>query len=378
LNTTAFLHLPGAPSAGQTVSNPAYTTRDYTLTWTGPLATGDTVSVSGTSYTYTGYTDQDGGIILYTTEAGGGYFDFVDGNEPSPLIEKSEPIYTACYVAATMIATVAGERAVETLQIGDAVVTAAGETRVIRWIGRRSYTGRFLRANPALQPIRFRAGCLGEGLPRRDLLVSPDHAMFIDGMLIPARCLVNGVTITWDHRQERLDYFHLELDSHDVILAEGAPSETFLDDNSRGVFQNANEFARLYPDAPPPGKFCSRKVESGPELDAIRRGLEGATVQEVCLDGVGLHHIAIQPGIAAVRLTTERFFAPGDRRQLGAAVSNLLLDGAKLRLDDPRLTAGWHPCDGAWRWTDGAALVLVEGAASLSLDVVQMPALMAA
>jgi hypothetical protein len=202
--------------------------------------------------------------------------------------------------------------------------------------------------------------------------------MFIDGVLIPARCLVNGVTITRDHRRERVDYFHLELDSHDVILAEGAPSETFLDDNSRGVFQNAHEFARLYPDAPPPGTFCNRKLESGPELDAIRRRLDGGTMQEVRLHGVGLHHIVIQPGIAAIRLTTECFFAPGDRRQLGAAVSNLLLDGAKLRLDDPRLTAGWHPSEGAWRWTDGAALVLVEGASSLSLDVAQMPALMAA
>ncbi len=279
LNTTAFLHLPGAPSAGQTVSNPAYTTRDYTLTWTGPLATGDTVSVSGTSYTYTGYTDQDGGIILYTTEAGGGYFDFVDGNEPSPLIEKSEPIYTACYVAATMIATVAGERAVETLQIGDAVVTAAGETRVIRWIGRRSYTGRFLRANPALQPIRFRAGCLGEGLPRRDLLVSPDHAMFIDGMLIPARCLVNGGSIVQERALAQIDYFHVELETHDVLLAEGAPSESFYDDDSRGVFHNAAEFHALYPDAPPDEGYCAPRLEHGPALEAIRRRLAGMTRQ---------------------------------------------------------------------------------------------------
>ncbi len=178
----------------------------------------------------------------------------------------------ACYCGGTLILTVCGEVAVEDLAIGDTAVTWDGKRRPVKWIGRRSYAGRFLAANPNVQPIRFRAGSLGGSVPRRDLLVSPQHAMFLDGVLIPARCLVNGSTIVRD-RVERVDYFHVELDSHDVLLAEGAPSESFLDDDSRGMFHNAAEYAALYPDAPAPSGFCAPRVESGRQLEAIRQRL---------------------------------------------------------------------------------------------------------
>ena len=177
-----------------------------------------------------------------------------------------------CYCPGTLILTDLGERPVESLEISDTVVTVLGEHRPIRWIGRRSYAGRFLRANSNVQPIRFSAGSLGNGLPRRDLMVSPEHAMFLDGLLIPARCLVNGSTIVRD-RVERVHYIHVELDTHDVLLAEGAPSESFLDDDSRGMFHNAHEFGALHPNAPDPGRFCAPKVDAGYALEAIRRRL---------------------------------------------------------------------------------------------------------
>ena len=179
----------------------------------------------------------------------------------------------ACYCPGTLILTDRGEMPVEVLAIGDTVISASGEHRAIKWIGRRSYAGRFLAANPGVQPIRFRAGSLGDGLPRRDLMVSPEHAMVLDGLLIPARCLVNGITIVQERNLAKVGYIHVELDSHDILLAEGAPSESFMDNDSRGMFHNAHEFAARYPDAPAPTGFCAPRVEQGFVLEAVRRRL---------------------------------------------------------------------------------------------------------
>jgi hypothetical protein len=84
---------------------------------------------------------------------------------------------------------------------------------------------------------------------------------------------VNGSTITQERGLDRVDYFHVELDTHDVLRAEGAPSGSFMDDDSRGMFHNAAEFAAMYPDAPVPGRFCAPKVDDGYQLEAIRRRL---------------------------------------------------------------------------------------------------------
>ncbi len=180
----------------------------------------------------------------------------------------------ACYCPGTLIETDRGDVAVEALAIGDTVVTASGQRRPIRWIGRRSYGGAFAANNPDILPVLFRAGSLGEGLPRRDLWVSPLHAMFVDGALIPARLLANGVSIVQAERVEQVEYVHVELDSHDLLLAEGAPSESFVDDNSRGMFHNAAEYRVLYPDAARvPGRYCAPRLEDGEALDAVQRRL---------------------------------------------------------------------------------------------------------
>jgi hypothetical protein len=275
----------------------------------------------------------------------------------------------ACYARGTRIATPAGDVAIETLRIGDAVNVHGGTCRPIRWIGRRSYAGRFAARNHAVLPVMFRAGALGEGLPRRDLVVSPQHAMYVDGALVAASDLVNGVSIVRLPARDHIEYLHIEFETHDILFAEGAPSESFLDDESRLLFENAHEFAALYPDAAAPGAFCASRLEAGPEMDALRRRLDGDGVQEVALNRTGWHDIALRPNISAVRLTTGRFHAPGDCRPLGAAVTTLILDGADVPLDDARLAAGWHACEGSRRWTDGAGLVLVSDAKRLEVNL---------
>jgi len=181
----------------------------------------------------------------------------------------------ACFRRGTRILAERGEVPIESLKIGDRVMTQSGIMQPLRWIGRRSYSCETAWGNREVLPIQIRAGALGDGLPRRDLWVSPEHAMFIEGMLIPASLLVNGESITQEETIDEVTYLHLEFDSHAVIYAEGAASESFVDDDSRQMFDNAAEYARLYPNAArEPARFCAPRTEDGEELEAVRRRLE--------------------------------------------------------------------------------------------------------
>ncbi|HEY0911501.1 MAG TPA: Hint domain-containing protein, partial [Bradyrhizobium sp.] len=180
----------------------------------------------------------------------------------------------ACYCRGTLIETGRGETLVERLAIGDRVVTASGTLRPIKWIGTRSYGGRFILGRTDILPICFKAGSLGDDVPKRDLWISPHHAMYLHGVLIEARDLVNGVSIVQADRVEKVEYFHIELDSHDVILVEGALSETFVDDDSRGMFHNAHEYGALYPDTERvAARYCAKRCAEGYEVEAARRRL---------------------------------------------------------------------------------------------------------
>ncbi len=180
-----------------------------------------------------------------------------------------------CYCRGTRILTERGEIPVELLVIGETVVTRKNVARPIKWIGRRSYSGRFAQSGRVALPICIKANALDENLPRRDLWISPNHAMYLDGVLIEARDLVNGVSIVQPERLENVEYFHVELDSHDVIIAEGALSESFLDDDSRGMFHNAQGYYDLYPNgAVVLARYCAPRLSEGYEVEAIRRKIE--------------------------------------------------------------------------------------------------------
>lgn len=180
----------------------------------------------------------------------------------------------AGYLRDTQLATPKdGEMAVENLAIGDLVATLDGPMP-IKWIGRRSYLGHFTRGNKAVLPVCISAGALADGVPCRDLWVSPKHALLLDGTLIPAGVLVNGTSIVQAREVEAMEYFHIELDRHGILIAEGVLAESFVDDNCRGIFHNAHEHAALYPDASRvPALYCAPRRKDGEQVEAVRRCL---------------------------------------------------------------------------------------------------------
>ena len=151
--------------------------------------------------------------------------------------------FTVCFAPGTAIATPEGTVAVEALSIGDPVLTADGRTVSVKWVGRQTRAPLFQR----IRMIRVAAGVLGDGLPLRDLVLTADHALLIDGLLINAGALVNGTTITeLRDLPERVTVYNVETEAHDVILAEGTPAETFIDYAGRQAFDNYAEYVALY------------------------------------------------------------------------------------------------------------------------------------
>ena len=251
---------------------------DVTAGTPDPLAPGVT-NVTGSVYTGGFTNDSPPPTVTGAAQNTYLFFDKLHPTEAGQMAVATlatQALGIACYVRGTHIAVPNGEVLVEDLAIGDLVQTASGAHRPVRWIGRRSYAGRFLAGNRAIQPVRFTAGSLGDGLPHRDLLVSPEHAMFLGGVLVPADCLINGTTIVQEHHLRAVEYVHVELGSHDVILAEGAASETFVDDASRAMFHNSAEFAQLYPGESQPAIYCAQRISDGDALEAIRQTLPAA------------------------------------------------------------------------------------------------------
>jgi hypothetical protein len=212
----------------------------------------------------------DGSIVAFASRAQ----DLVAGATGDNQLIYTSTDTVACYLHGTLIATPTGERPIETLAIGDLVSTFDGPGRPIRWIGRRSYDRRFVAANPDVIPIRIARGAIAQGVPHTDLLVSPQHAMFIGGVLVPANLLVNGETITEADDIGVIRYIHLELASHDILLANGAPSESFVNCDNRGLFHNEADYKALYPnDVGPRWAFCASRIEDGHRLEDIRAEL---------------------------------------------------------------------------------------------------------
>ncbi|WP_425052252.1 Hint domain-containing protein [Psychromarinibacter sp. S121] len=167
-----------------------------------------------------------------------------------------------CFCEGTRIATPTGQRAVEDLAEGDEILTADGRTVAIRWLGQTMVDPSV--SDPArVSPVRISKGALGQGLPERDLLVSAEHAIALDGKLVNAGALLNGTTVRREKRTEPFAYYHVETDAHELIVAEGVAAETYLEQRSDVAFDNADSrMSRIVPEMDLPRVTSRRLAEA--------------------------------------------------------------------------------------------------------------------
>jgi len=290
-----------------------------------------------------------------------------------------------CFGAGTQLLTPDGMVAVEHLTTGDEVLSArSGAAQKIIWTGSRRID-LTRHANPEkVMPVRVCAGALAPGLPERDLILSPDHALLLEGHLVEAKTLVNGATILWDKSRRAVTYHHIELAEHDVVLAEGIPAETFLDSGNRSMFEGAA--IQLHPDfaSDRQNRACAPLLLEGPTLHKIRQnlleralrlGFELTGETDLTIQAAGRVltpsgqlgknlWFALPAGCATLTLLSstgvpaETGADPADRRTLGAAIAGLTLTDETGRhtidLNEPTHT-GFHAPEPSHRWTTGAA-----------------------
>ena len=385
------------------------------LTVTGLLPGGDDSGITATTNTLyvTQYDNSNPGQILlsnYNSATGpvpaNGGFRFVLSNsmlttngrvnftsDPALVNGTGTDAYVVpCFVSGTLIRTARGDVSVEDLAVGDLAVTASGAARPIVWIGQRTVDCvRHQRPNEVL-PVRIAAHAFAENRPARDLVVSPGHSIAVDllgEVLIPASSLINGTTIRQES-VERVTYWHVELESHDLLVAENLPSESFLDMGNRGFLPRPGEAVVFHavPDAARAthADFCRPFHAAGPVVDFVRDRLAARALQldwiqvenpladlHLVVDGrrveaevQGLSACFLVPATAETVWLASETAVPAmagggaDPRMLGVCIGAIVIDdgfGSRMVLaDDDRLCAGFHHIEeGPQRWTCGRA-----------------------
>jgi hypothetical protein len=189
---------------------------------------------------------------------------------------------TVCFMAGTMVRTPGGEVAVEELERGDIVLTADGRSVPVTWLGVQTVSRLFADPN-RVWPIRIKAHALADNVPSRDLLISPDHAILVDGVLVQAGALVNGTTVVREGNvPSTFTYYHVETEDHSLILAQDVPAETFIDNVDRMRFDNWNEHQALYPQGKAIAEMAYPRAQSARQVPrAIRLRLSGRGAAEI-------------------------------------------------------------------------------------------------
>jgi len=386
------------------------------------------VSLSGTSGTSNTLTITESGNVLSFALSG---ITFTSGNNSETYYVRTQgdgaggtEVFLSdvvCYAAGTRLMTATGEVAVEDLAAADLMVTLDGEARSLQpvtWIGYRKVDLAAHSRPELVAPVRIRRHAFGADMPRRDLLLSPDHAIYVDGKLVVARLLLNGMTITQEFASPTVEYYHVELPRHAVLLAEGLPAESYLDTGNRAMFANAGLALVLHPDFGVSHGIrtweddaCAPLATAPAEIEPIWRTLaeraealgyaaprhalsadpdlhllvDGRRVQPITVTN-GRHLFQLPRRAASIRLVSRASaptdFAPyrEDRRRLGVAVGRLVLRlGAELReipVDHPALVHGWHRVEREGReirrWTDGDAHLPIAFEGTLGLAMLEV------
>jgi hypothetical protein len=359
------------------------------ISFTGGLSTFAVTTSSGVE-TFSLMGDYTGDSFAVSADGAGG-FNFTDE--------------TPCFAAGTRILTIDGEVPVEDLKVGDTAVLFDGQEAPVIFIGTR-HVDLTRHARPRLaNPVRIPAGALADGIPARDLLLSPDHALFIDHVLVPAKDLVDGVMITQETSRASIRYYHVELEHHGILLAEGTPAESFLNLGHRGVFDNSDEPVILHPELMMAARAIqgvAPLVTGGAALAAIRarlharalmRGYRVVDAPNIALTvgkrviapvsvAGGVITFALPQDARSAVLLTDAFIPAeldpfsADRRTLGVAIADVMVDGKPAHTNALFNPADLHSHgDGETAtWTRGPArLAWRGGARTLSLRVTGWP-----
>jgi hypothetical protein len=359
-----------------------------------------------------------------TSGTGTGTTYNVPGVTDTPIGTTGHYELGGCFLPGSLIATPSGDIAVETLQPGDLVTTLeAGRpvAKTVKWIGYRHVKAGDLSGDDA-HPVRIKAGAFGENTPARDLLITNEHCVVVAGQLTPVRLLVNGRSIIVDKNINDLTYYHVELDEHGILLAEGLAVESYLESGNRSNFANA-EVTALRPQMGITVKTANHAQPVLPLLvdpaglhpvwealneRAVTLGLAKVSAEPTLTHEADIYIItatgavlypthqhdgkvvfALPDGATGLLLASRTarpcdVTAPyiDDRRELGLSIGEIAVHtGTSSMRTTAHLTmpelAGWHAVEGpGYRWTNGLAALPVDGltngaAATLEIQVLR-------
>jgi hypothetical protein len=315
-------------------------------------------------------------------------------------------------MSGTRIRAARGYVNVESVQPGDEVVVLRDGQEVcepVKWVGHSAINLARHAHVELVAPIRIRTGAIAENAPVRDLFVSPEHCLIIDGRCVAAKLLVNGGSIVSERNHAPFGYHHIELERHGILLAEDTQAESYLDTGNRAAFNNFDGNRQLHPTFPqnPTSErwqtdACA-PLANETEVAAIwtrlaeRSAVIGFPIPEVITvadadirivaDGAVIvptsardsrYVFMVPAGVTSVSLVS-RFCIPSDKmvasqrdtRRLGVRVNWIAIrsEGCDtiFSADHPALQAGWNDVEGEgksiWRWTDGSASIPWENVA---------------